>query len=218
MVSGQTLIKIQLRESTPDFHIRLRLRAPHARTAAVVWPLAGRAQGGAGCPCPRLAAGRIPAPRSALPPSALRGCAGRQAVAGALWGASLRVSAGLPGFCVGWCRGVVLGGGFSGAGGFSWLCRGSAVGSVVAAAGRVGAGRWGLSLAGAGLWARFFRRRGRGRVLVARRRCRVRGGLGRLGRFPAGVWGVSVPVAVPPSVRLSPPPALPAVSVWARAA
>ena len=51
---------------------RLRLRAPHARTAAVLWPLAGRAQGGAGCParagrsgaslrpprpCPRLRCG-----------------------------------------------------------------------------------------------------------------------------------------------------------------
>ncbi len=32
------------------------------------------------------------------------------------------------------------------------------------------------------------------------------------------VFGVSVPVAVPPSLRLSPPPALPAPVAWARAA
>jgi hypothetical protein len=37
-------------------------------------------------------------------------------------------------------------------------------------------------------------------------------------RFAGGVWGVSVPVAVPPSLRLAAPGALPAVSVWARAA
>ncbi|MEI2774331.1 MAG: hypothetical protein V9G98_27765 [Candidatus Competibacter sp.] len=36
-----------------------------------------------------------------MPPSALRGCAGRHAVAGARWGASLRVSAGFPGCLVG---------------------------------------------------------------------------------------------------------------------
>lgn len=37
-------------------------------------------------------------------------------------------------------------------------------------------------------------------------------------RFAGGVWGVSVPVAVPPLLRLAAPGALPAVSVWARAA
>lgn len=37
-------------------------------------------------------------------------------------------------------------------------------------------------------------------------------------RFAGGVWGVSVPVAVPPLLRLAAPAALPAVSVWARAA
>jgi hypothetical protein len=37
-------------------------------------------------------------------------------------------------------------------------------------------------------------------------------------RFAGGVWGVSVPVAVPPSLRLVPPPALPAPVAWARAA
>jgi hypothetical protein len=37
-------------------------------------------------------------------------------------------------------------------------------------------------------------------------------------RFAGPVWGVSVPVAVPPSLRLAPPPALPAPLAWARAA
>lgn len=36
-------------------------------------------------------------------------------------------------------------------------------------------------------------------------------------RFAGPVWGVSVPVAVPPSLRLAPPPALPAPVAWARA-
>jgi hypothetical protein len=37
-------------------------------------------------------------------------------------------------------------------------------------------------------------------------------------RFAGPVFGVSVPVAVPPSLRLAPPPALPAPVAWARAA
>ena len=62
----------------------------------------------------------------------------------------------------------------------------SALGSLVASAGWFGAGRWGLPLARAGIWAGVLRCRGRGRVLVARRRCRVRVGLVGLGGFPAG--------------------------------
>lgn len=37
-------------------------------------------------------------------------------------------------------------------------------------------------------------------------------------RFAGPVFGVSVPVAVPPSLRLAPPAALPAPVAWARAA
>jgi hypothetical protein len=37
-------------------------------------------------------------------------------------------------------------------------------------------------------------------------------------RFAGPVFGVSVPVAVPPFLRLAAPGVLPAVSVWARAA
>ncbi|TVR67149.1 MAG: hypothetical protein EA420_00910 [Candidatus Competibacteraceae bacterium] len=37
-------------------------------------------------------------------------------------------------------------------------------------------------------------------------------------RFAGPVFGVSVPVAVPPSLRLAPPPVLPAPLAWARGA
>ena len=96
------------------------------------------------------------------------------------------VLGGFSGRCVGVCGGFVLGGGFSGGGGFSWLCRGSAVGSVVASAGRVGAGRWGLPVARAGVWARVLRCRGRGGLRVCCGGVGLRVGLVGLGRFPAG--------------------------------
>ena len=139
-----------------------------------------------------------------------------------------RVAAVLGGFsgrCVGVCGGFVLGGGFSGGGGFSWLCRGSAVGSVVASAGRVGAGRWGLPVARAGVCARVLRCRGRGgfgsAVAASAFASAWSGWVGfplAVRRFAGAVWGVSVPVTVPPLLRLAAPGALPAVSVWARAA
>ncbi len=61
----------------------------------------------------------------------------------------------------------------------------SALGSLVASAGRVRPGRWGLPVAAAGLGAVVRWGCGRGRVLVARRRVGLRWRLVGLGRFPA---------------------------------
>ena len=61
----------------------------------------------------------------------------------------------------------------------------SALGSLVASAGRFGLGRWRVSLAAAGLGAVVRRGGGRGRVRVVGAGLRVRGGLVELGRLPA---------------------------------
>ena len=154
------------------------------------WPGARRR----GLSCPRLAVGRILAPASALPPSASPRCAGRHAVAGALWGASLRVSAGLPGWRVGVCRGFVLGFGFACAGGVPWFAGVAALGAVVASARRVRPGRWRVSVAAAGVLAGILRCRGRGGLFLACRRVGLRGGVVWLGRLSAGRSAVRRPL------------------------
>lgn len=187
------------------------------------WPGARRR----GRSCPRWAVGRILAPASALPPSASPRCAGRHAVAGALWGASLRVSAGLPGWCVGcavagsfslvssravvvprgplpllapWWRRLV--GSALAAGACRWRLRASAR-SFSAAVVVVGFSSPARASAFAAAWSGWV-----GFPLAVRRFA------GRAGP----VWGVSVPVAVSPSLRLAAPGALPAPVAWARAA
>ena len=158
-----------------------------------MWPLAGRAQGGAGYPCPRLAVGRILAPASALPPSALRD--GRWSPCGC--GRAVgRVAPGLggsSGLVCGVCRGWFL------LSRFVPRCRraaraSSALGAVVASAGRFGAGRWGVSVAGAGVLAGILRCRGRGGLFLACRRVGFRWRLVGLGRLPAGRAAVRRPL------------------------
>ncbi len=84
------------------------------------------------------------------------------------------------------CRGFVLGFGFSRAGGFPWFAGVAALGALVASAGRVRPGRWGLSVAAAGLSVVILGGGSRGRVLVARRCVGLRWRLVGLGRLPAG--------------------------------
>ena len=157
-------------------------RTPAPRLLCRAWPPCR--QGGGGRPGPRLAARAIlPALGLACPsvpalcwsPCGCGRAVGR--VAPGLGGSSGLVC----GVCCGWfllsrfvprCRRA------------AWVS--SALGSLVASARRVCPGRWRVSLAAAGVVPLVLWGRGRGRVLVARRRCRVRGGLGRLGRVSAG--------------------------------
>ena len=167
--------------SCPNPNLQWWLRAPHARTAAVVSRGAGRAQGGAGCPARAWRSGaslRPPRPCPRLRRRAVLVAMRLRARCGARrwWGpvGSVRGVSGWVGVSRGWfCFGGVSG----------WRGVGRA---VVASAGRVGVVVWRAALARSGVSAVVFRGGGRRRVLVARRRCRLRGGLGRLGRVSAG--------------------------------
>lgn len=90
------------------------------------------------------------------------------------------------GFALGVSRGFFLGGGFSCAGGVPWLVGGSAVCTLVAAAGGVGVVVWGLPLARSPFCSVVLVGGGRGRVCVAGCRVGLRGSLVGLGRVPAG--------------------------------
>lgn len=113
-------------------------------------------------------------------------CSGRHAVAGALWGASLRSPAGFPGAVLGVCCGSSVSGFVSVSGGFPWFAGCASGRALVASAGRVCHGRWRLSLASPGILAGVLRRGGRGRLRVVRRRIGLRVGLVVVGRVPAG--------------------------------
>ena len=158
-----------------------------------MWPLAGRAQGGAGYPAHAWRSGASLRPPRPCPRLRCGAAAGRHAVAGALWDASLRVSAGLPGWCVGWCRGRFLLSHFvSRRRRAAWAS--SALGAVVASAGRVRPGRWRLSLAAAAVGAVVLGGGGRGRLFLVCRRVGFRWRLVGLGRLPAGRAAVLRPL------------------------
>ena len=147
-------------------------------------------------------ASRRPAQRGALPPwrpshAAIHGggcavrrgraVAGRRGRGGGVWCPAAGGPGGFLWFsALGVSRGFALAGGFAVSRGVSWCAGGSAVGAVVASAGRFGAGRWGVSLARAGLGAVVLGGGGRRGLRVCCGCGWLRGGLVGLGRFPAG--------------------------------
>jgi hypothetical protein len=209
---------------SPISIVRLRLRAPRARTAVVLSRGAGRAQGGAGCPARAWRSGaslRPPRPcprlrrRAVLVAMRLRARCGarrsgsRRVFRAGVWGGvvasfsvvgsrALVVSRGslVSPLSAPWWRRLV---GFAlAAGACRWRLRRSVrsfAGAVVVAGFSSSAAASAFASAWSG-WVGF--------PLAVRRFAGAAG----------PVWGVSVP----PSVRLSPPPALPAPVAWARAA
>lgn len=150
--------------------------------------------------CPGMLS-RSPSPSARVRFAAqARPCPGRRGraslvavgVAAGVWPCRSVALVGFLGFsgCVGVRCGWFLVAVVSVSGGFSWF-RPAAVGSVVASAGRFGAGRWCLPLAGAGVRSVVFGRCGRRGFRVVGCRVGVCGGLVVVGRLSGGCPAVS---------------------------